>query len=78
MVVTNLPTVFTCSHNGCDATLHNKKDDNSIPSGWTIGQIEEYRDSTVALYYIYLCPRHTLTSAERQTSLPFPTDGAHV
>jgi hypothetical protein len=64
---------FTCSHQGCQAKLPGSYRGAEIPPGWTVGRIEEHRKTTIVLYYIYLCPLHTLASMERQTSLPFTT-----
>jgi hypothetical protein len=62
---------YTCSHVGCLARLPGSYRGTEIPPGWTVARIEEHTVTTVNLYYIYLCPRHKLTSTERQTSLPF-------
>lgn len=40
-----------------------------MPPGWTMARIEEYGEKTVSFYYIYLCPKHMLTSTTKQTSL---------
>ena len=70
------PEQFTCSHDGCDTRLPNSYRGEEIPPGWTVGRIEEHHNATISLYYIYLCPRHKLSSMERQASLPFTDLGA--
>ena len=60
---------FTCSHNGCNVRLPNSYQGQEIPPGWTVAHVEEHGTNHIKDYYIYLCPKHTIASAERQTRL---------
>ena len=40
-----------------------------IPLNWTVARVEEHCANTIKLYYIYLCPRHTIATADRQANL---------
>ena len=40
-----------------------------IPPNWTQARVEEHSANTIKLYYIYLCPRHTIATADRQANL---------
>jgi len=62
---------FSCSHDGCGERLPGSHQGHEIPPGWTISRVEEHHADTISLYYVYLCPRHKLTSTDRQTNL-FP------
>lgn len=66
---------FTCSHDGCQERLPSSHFGQEIPPGWTVARVEEHHDNTISFYYVYLCPRHKLTSTERQTNL-FPGEPA--
>lgn len=56
-----------CSHEGCDEAL--PEDESKIPAGWTVARVEEYKVQTISRYFVYLCPRHTLVTTEKQASL---------
>lgn len=40
-----------------------------VPAGWTVARVEEYKERSIDVYFIYLCPGHKLTTANKQTSL---------
>jgi len=56
-----------CSHEGCEEAL--PEDESKIPPGWTVARVEEYKVQTISLYFIYLCPKHTLATVGKQVSL---------
>jgi hypothetical protein len=56
-----------CCHDGCKNALPD--DEQKIPPGWTIARVEEYRDTTINVYFVYACPDHKLVTASKQTSL---------
>ena len=60
---------WICSHNKCEERLPNSHLGQEIPPGWTVGRIEEHGTNTVKRYYIYLCPRHIIATADRQGRL---------
>ena len=49
--------------------LPNSHQGQEIPPGWTVARVEEHSAGSILFYYIYLCPRHIITTTERQTSL---------
>ena len=60
---------WICGHNGCGVRLPNSYQGREIPPGWTVAHVEEHGTNHVKDYYLYLCPKHTIASAERQTRL---------
>ena len=60
---------YECSHEGCDERLPNSYQNQEIPPGWTVARIEEHGTGSIQFYYIYLCPKHMISSTERQTTL---------
>ena len=60
-----------CSHKGCNEQLPGSHLHQEIPPGWTVARMKEHGVKSIKFYYIYLCPRHMITSANRQTNL-FP------
>jgi hypothetical protein len=45
------------------------EDTSKVPAGWTIARVEEYKEKSIAVYFVYLCPDHKLTTANKQASL---------
>jgi hypothetical protein len=41
----------------------------SIPPGWSVARVEEFKKNKVAVYYIYACPCCVFGVAEKQESL---------
>jgi len=62
---------FQCSHEGCNERLPGSHLYQEIPPGWTVARVEEHGTGSIKFYYVYLCPKHMITSANRQTAL-FP------
>ena len=62
---------FTCSHEGCDEHLPGSHPGQEIPPGWTVARVDEHGAGSIRFYYLYLCPKHMITSTERQATL-FP------
>lgn len=56
-----------CCHNGCETYM--PEDASKVPAGWTIARVEEYKEKSIEVYHVYLCPDHKLTTASKQTSL---------
>jgi len=59
---------FTCSHEGCDEHLPGSHQGQEIPPGWTVARVEEHGAGSIRFYYLYLCPKHMITSTERQAN----------
>jgi len=55
-----------CSHKECDARMNAG---TVIPIGWTVCMVEKYSKNSVSFFYLYMCPRHTVSTVENQTSL---------
>jgi hypothetical protein len=56
-----------CCHDGCEVCMPEAED--KVPPGWTMARVEEYKEKTIATYFVYLCPDHKLTTANKQASL---------
>lgn len=60
---------FECSHYGCNEHLPNNHLGQEIPPGWTVARVEEHGAVSIRFYYVYLCPKHMITSTEHQPAL---------
>lgn len=61
--------LFTCSHPGCEERLPGSRAGQEVPPRWTVVRVEEHASAHTLIFYLYLCPRHTLSTAERQAQL---------
>ena len=52
---------------GVEETL--PEEETKIPPGWTVAYVREFKTQTVETYFVYLCPKHTLTTSAKQASL---------
>ena len=60
---------YVCSHSGCGERLPGSHQGQEIPPGWTVARLEEHGKTTIKCYYLYLCSKHVVASASRQTNL---------
>ncbi len=52
-----------CSHPGCSSKF------TTSFKGWMIVRVETHFDTKIKHYYLYLCPKHTIKTVEKQGGL---------